>query len=199
MKWNDESGYLTFQSSMSNLKSSLGITGIDLVERCELTPYYTYILKYLGNRLLLLGDVPMKDRIQEIFDIFSSGTDKIIAGATLDLAWELGIETTDLYLPGREIPYNQEYLVFSWSNALTALCVRLKFQYSHLLYQSTNNNECYCCCNGCSVGETTADQESWTSGIYPEDEDYTNYSTAGSNTSWRVGSDNVECTKCYRS
>lgn len=195
MKWNDEKGYLTFQSSVSNLKSSLGITNIDLVNRCELNPYYTYILKYLSDRLLMLGDVSLEDKIQEIFDIFSMGTDKIIEGSTLDLAWELGIETTDLYIQGQEIPYNQEYLVFSWSNALTALSLILKLQYSHLLY---NSNECNCCSNGCSVGETTSDHESWTSGVYSEDEDYLNYSTAERNTSWRVGSDKVECTKCYR-
>ena len=197
MKWNDERGYLTFQSSLNNVKTSLGVSAIDLVERCELSPYYTYILQYLGNRLLLLGDVDMKTKIQEIFDIFSMGTDKIISGATLDLAWELGIDTTDIYLEGQEIPYNQEYLVFCWANALTSLCTRLKLMYSHLLYQSTDQ-ECYCC-NGCSVGETTADHESWTSGVYPEDEKYPSYSTAGTNTAWRTGAENIECTKCYRS
>lgn len=196
MKWNDESGYITFQSSLSNLKSFLGVTCLDLVERCELTPYYTYILKYLSDRLILLGNQDMKVRIQEIMDIFSSGTDKIISGSVLDLAWELGIETTDIYLPGREIPYTQDYLIFCWSNALTSLINRLKLQYSHLLYQKENNTDCYCCCNGCSVGETTNDLESWTSGVYPEDEDYTCKTV--DDTVWRSGASNIECTKCLR-
>lgn len=197
MKWNNESGYLTYQSSLNSIKSLLGITAIDIMERCELMPYYTYILKYLNDRILLLTDTSIKSRIQEVFDIFSYGTDKIICNSALDLAWDLGIETTDIYLEGREIPYNQEYLVFSWSNLMTALSVRLKFQYSHLLYQNTNTGECYCCCNGCSVGETTSDHESWSSGVYPEDEEYSGYQVS-SNTAWRTGADNVECTKCLR-
>lgn len=196
MKWNNERGYLTFQTSLQGIKNSLNISAIDIVERCELMPYYTYIFKYLNERLVLLGtDVTIKEKIQEIFDIFDNGTSKIISNSTLDLAWELGIETTDYYDEGTDLPYNQEYLVFSWSNALTALCIRLKFQYSHLLYQSSNSNNCHCCCNGGSIGPTTNDIESWTSGIYPEDEEYSGDNT---NSSWRTGADTIECTKCYR-
>lgn len=192
MKWNNEKGYLTFQSSYNNLKVFLGISTIDLVESCEFIPYYTYILKHLSDRLILLIDTDMKSRIQEVFDIFELGVEKIAACATLDLAWDLDIETSDFYIEGREIPYNQEHLVFAWTSLYTSLCTRLKLQYSHLLYQS-NNDIC-----GCVAGETTKDFESWTSGVYPEDEEYPNYSIASKNTSWRTGVDNVECTKCLR-
>lgn len=193
MKWNDEKGYLTYQTSLQGIKSSLGITGIDIMSRCELMPYYTYIFKYLNEKLILMGtEVTIKEKIQEIFDMFDRGTDKIIANATLDLAWELGIETTDFYIEGVELPYNQEYLVFCWSNALTALCVRLKFQYSHLLYNNSSNDNCGC---SCCPGPSTSDIESWTSGVYAEDEEYVG---SNGNNSWRASSDIIECTKCYR-
>lgn len=193
MKWNDETGYLTYQTSLQGIKNSLGITGIDIADRCEFIPYYTYIFKYLNEKLVLLGtDATIKDKILEIFNIFDWGTDKIILNSTLDIAWALGIETTDYYREGIELPYNQEYLVFTWSNALTALCVRLRFQYAHLLYQSTTDNNCCC---GCCPGPETSDVESWTSGIYAEDEEYIGNNK---NTSWRASSDIIECTKCYR-
>ena len=191
MKWNDEKGYVTFQSSMYNLKSLLGVGVIDIVERTELMPYYTYIFKYISERLILLGpDSSINTKIQEIFDLLDWGTDLVISNSTLDLAWTLGIETTDYLIEGTDLPYNQEYLVFTWSNALTALSVRLKLQYSHLLYQSTTS-DCGCCCNGCSTGLTTQDLENWTSGVYPEDE---NYSGTNSSNSWRVNSDINQCT-----
>lgn len=197
MKWNDEKGYITFQSSMYNLKSFLGIGTLDIIERCELLPYYTYILNFLSSKLILLGpDATMSTKLQEVFNIFDWGTDLILAHGTLDLAWALGIETTDYYIEGVELPYDQEYLVFAWSNAMTALSVRLKLQYSHLLYQSTNT-DCHSCNNGCSVGLTTNDLENWKSGVYPEDEEYTAVTTTSGN-SWRVNSDITECTKCQR-
>lgn len=197
MKWNDEKGYLVFQSSYNNIKSLLGISVIDLVEKCEFMPYYTYILDYLSKRLLLLVDSSLISKIQEVFDVFEFGTEKIAASATLDLAWDLDIETSDIFLEGREIPYNQEYLVFSWSGLFTSLCTRLKLQYSHLLHQP-DNHECHCCNNGCSVGLTTSDLESWTSNVYPEDEEYSIYSVLSSNNPWRTETSDTNCTKCLR-
>lgn len=194
MKWNNELGYLTYQTSLNYIKSSLGIKGLDIVESCDLIPYYTSILKYTSEKLILLGEVGIVEKIREIFNIFNHGTEKIILNSTLDLAWELGIETTDYYLEGTDIPYNQEYLVFAWSNLFTFLSTLLKLSYSHLLNNS-NTELGECCSNGCTVGISTEDLEDWSSGVYPEDECYT---VTSNNNSWRVGSDKKECTKCYR-
>lgn len=192
MKWNNENGFLTFQTSMASIKSSLGIPELTLVERCELAPYYTSILNHLNNRLILLGNVSLIDKINEVFTIFDLGVEKIIQNATLELAWELNIETTDYYREGTDIPYNQEYLVFSWSNLMTELCTILRLYYSHLIYNSNTNEDCNC---ACTPGLTTEDIESWTSGVYPEDSCYER--TTGSNF-WRAGAETKECTKCYR-
>lgn len=192
MKWNDEVGYITYQSSMNNLNNLLGIKTLDIVERCELIPYYTYILKFLVEKLILLGPgIDIKTMLQEVFDIYDWGTDKIVSQATLDLAWSLGIETTDYYLEGTDLPYNSEYLVFCWASAFTSLIVRLKLMYSHLLYQSIDN-DCHTCNNGCSVGQTTEDLENWRSGVYPEDEEYVPNASSISG-SWRVNSDITTC------
>lgn len=198
MKWNDERGYLTYQSSLQGLKSQLGVSQIDYTMRCELAPYITYILDYLNKKLILLGpDASIKTKIQEIFDIFDLGADKIVSGATLDLVWDLGIDTGEIYVENEEIPYNQDRFVFTWSNVLTALMVRLKFQYSSLLVQEPSL-DCPCI-NGCGHGETTADFESWQSGVYPEDEEYSYYSYKDTNRTWGVtNAEYPECTKCSR-
>lgn len=193
MKWNNELGYLTYQTSLSYLKSSLGINSLNIVEECDLMPYYTSILKYTVDRLVILGEVSIVDKVQEIFNIFNHGIEKIILNSTLDLAWEMNIETTDYYIENVEVPYNQEYLVFAWSNLFTFLTTLLKLKYSHLLYSSNTSSNT--CSNGCVMGMTTEDLENWTSGVYPEDECYT---STNSTTYWRVGAEIKECTKCYR-
>ena len=194
MKWNNERGYLTFKASMNGLKSLLGIPELRLVDRSELAPYYTSIVSYLNERLILLGDeVTQLDKLNEIFNLFDLGTEKIILNATLDLAWELGIETTDYYCEGTDIPYNQEHLVFSWSSLMTELCTILRLYYSQLLY--ANDNDCGCTC-ACTPGLTTEDLESWSSGVYPEDGCYSN--TKSNSLYWRANADTKECTKCYR-
>lgn len=194
MKWNNELGYITYQTSLNYLKSYLGINKVEFVENCELIPYYTSVLKYTVEKLVILGDADMVTKIQEVFNIFNHGVEKILLNSTLDLAWELGIETTDYYVEGAEIPYNQEYLVFVWSNFFTYLTTLLKLKYSHLLYDSTTDS-CCSCNNGCSIGLTTEDLESWSSGVYPNDECY---DSMNSSTYWRSGSELKECTKCYR-
>ncbi len=192
MKWNNEKGFLIFQTSMKGVKTSLGIPELKLVDRCELAPYYTSILKYLNERIVLLGEVNKVAIIQEIFNIFDFGTEKIILNATLDLAWELGIETTDYYKEGTDIPYNQEYLVFSWSNLMTELITILRLYYPDLIYNKTTEE---CSCN-CTPGLTTEELERWTSGVYPEDSCYSSKIT--NNSYWRAGAETEECTKCYR-
>lgn len=196
MKWNDKRGYLTYQSALQSLKAQLGISNIDYTLRCELAPYITYILDYLNKRIILLGSTDLKIKLQEIFDIFELGTDKIVSGAVLDLVWELGIDTGDIYVDDEEIPYNQDRFVFSWSNIMTALVVRLKFQYAALLAQP-ESNECPCS-NGCGHGQSTSDFESWQSGVYPEDEEYSYYAYNDTASLWRTDAEYPECTKCLR-
>lgn len=192
MKWNNESGFLTFQTSITSLKNLLGITNLVLVDRSELAPYYTYILKFLNEKLILLGDVSKSERIKEVFSIFEYGADKIILNATLDLAWELGIDTADYYREGTDIPYNQEYLVFSWSNLMTELCTILRLYYP-LQVQGEDSTNCSC---SCSSGITTEELESWSSGVYPDDCTYTGQTST--NSFWRSSAETAECTKCYR-
>ena len=196
MKWNNEEGYVIYNQSLQNLKSIFNIGQIDYILRCETAPYITYILKYLSKRLILLGeDMDIKTYIQEIFDIFAWGSDKILSDAVEDLRIELGIDNGEIYVEDSEIPYNSDRLIFTWSNVLTALVVRLKFQYSSLLEQPADTD---CPCDECgnTKGQTVSDFESWQSGVFPEDEEYSWYNLR--ETTWRVNNDVPECTKCSR-
>ena len=198
MKWNDKSGFITYKIALQNIKSYLGISEIDYFMRYELAPYITYILDYISKRLVLLSeDSGIKEYIQEVFTIREEGESKIIYGAVDDLRRELGIDPGEIYVDGEEIPYIEDRFIYSWSNVMTALLVRIKFQYAGLLAQDPTN-ECPCG-DTCYPGQTIKDFESWTSGVYPEDEEYSyyNYKDATS-TDWRVNNDIPECTKCLR-
>lgn len=198
MKWNKENGYVEYQISLKSIKDYLGINQFFFdTTRCEMAPYATYILKYINKRLLLLGeDSDIKQKIQEIFDIYDYGADKIVHNAALDLAFTIGISTDDIYIEGEEIPYNQDIFIFTWSNVLTSLYTQIKLQYSHLLYQPSDN-ECPC---EYPKGQLTCDFESWTSGVYPEDENYCCKPGDGLVIdSWKVTQDIYpKCSGCYR-
>ena len=198
MKWNDENGFILFNSSLHTVESILGISQIDYIIRCELAPYVTYILDYLAKRLIMLGDgLDIKAYIQEIFDIYDWGADNIVNGTIKDMLVELGIDDSQETVEEEEIPYNQDRFVFSWSNVLTALVVRLKFQYSSLLAQPIDTD---CPCDECgnTKGQTTEDFENWQSGVFPEDDSYSWYNYSDDGTTWRVTSGIPECTKCSR-
>lgn len=198
MKWNDKTGYITYKVALQNIKSYLGISEIDYFMRCELAPYITYILDYISKRLVLLSeDSGIKEYIQEVFTIREEGESKIIYGAVDELRSEVGIDNGEIYVEDSEIPYVEDRFIYSWSNIMTALLVRIKFQYAGLLAQDPSND---CPCGDtCYPGQTIKDFESWTSGIYPEDEEYSYYNYKDvTSTDWRVNNDIPECTKCLR-
>lgn len=198
MKWNDKTGYIAYKVALQNIKSYLGISEIDYFMRCELAPYITYILDYISKRLVLLSeDSGIKEYIQEVFTIREEGESKIIYGAVDELRSEVGIDNGEIYVEDSEIPYVEDRFIYSWSNIMTALLVRIKFQYAGLLAQDPNND---CPCGDtCYPGQTIKDFESWTSGVYPEDEEYSYYNYKDvTSTDWRVNNDIPECTKCLR-
>lgn len=195
MKWNEEEGYVIYKTSITNLKSLLGISDINFSKRCELAPYITYIVKYINSKLVLLGTNDIKTLIQEVFDIQEYGSEKIINGEIIDLLLLLGISNEDIYDEVGEIPYNQDRFVFSWADFMSSLITRLKLQYSRLLNDPINTE---CPCDICSPGQTVEDYENWTSGVYPEDESHIYYNYESSDTGWRVRNDDLICNKCQR-
>ena len=196
MRWNNQKGYVRYTAALTSLKNMLGISQIDYyTERCELSPYVTYILEYLVKRLILLGeDADIKVKIQEILDTFDYGADMIIDGATIDLVCEVGISTNDICIEGEEIPFDRDRFVFTWANVLTALVVRLKFQYASLFAPADDSE----CCKCGAVGQTYLDFESWRSDVYPNDESYDRSNYWRNNGQWTTNIQAPECTKCYR-
>ena len=194
MKWNSENGYVDYTSSLELVKTILGIGVVDFEVRQELAPYLTYIMKYLSKELVLLGETDIKEKLQKIFDIHSDGADLIVDNNAETLADLIGIDTTPIETESEEeINYNQDRFIFSWTNILSCLVTRLRIMYASLLEDPITQG-CPC---GCGIGETQKDWEKYTSGVWPEDEEYSNYSL-GTTTSWRVTSSIPECTCRYR-
>lgn len=196
MRWNSQEGYIRYTSALTALKSLLGISQIDYyTERCELSPYVTYILEYLVRELVLLGeDSDIKLKVQRILDIFEYGADQIISGATISLACEVGISTSKFCVEGEEVPFDRDRFVFTWSNVMTALCVRLRFQYAYLFTPAVETE----CCTCGAVGQTYRDFESWRSDVYPNDEVYDRTNYLRNHSQWTTDIQAPECTKCYR-
>lgn len=213
MKWNKKSGYLDRISAETTLKNFLGLrtldyyvdkeVRIDIVDKKDETlikneeifiPYYTYIMKYLNEKLILLGDTDIKSRVEKIFKIFELGAEKIAHKATLDLVRAVGIETDNLVEDENNILYDQDRFVFAWSSFMTFLYLRLKLQYASLFKEEYDGE----CCRCGAKGQTESDYESWTSKVYPEDELYDRsiLEDERSTTAW--GTSVTRYCDCYR-
>lgn len=183
MYWDKEDCYPVFVEARDFLLRKLGIPQLDFSRREVLIPYFTAILKYLNKRLILLGTDDIKSLVQEVFDTFDYGADLICDKHVLDLTVEVGIPTDD-------INYDQDRFVFSWTDFMTSLCMRLKFQYAYLFTQDYDGD----CCKCGAKGQTWKDYESWMSGVYPEDEEYDRCNYTRTNSAWSTSrSSYCEC------
>ena len=197
MIWDAEDGYMRYKISLDNLKTRLKIGAVDYEVRPELAPYITEILGYLDKRLIALGDdAEIIDKLNEIFDIFSYGADLIVGLESNILAEEVGMDTSENNSEDENyIPYYSDRFIFSWTNILSCLVTRLKLTYASLLTETVSQG--YPCCCG-SEGETWKNWESWSSGIYPEDEEYGIYDL-GTTQNYRGGNKNGNSCNCgYR-
>lgn len=166
----DGSEYSEYAKNVEVIKSYLGIDTIDwYTGRTELAPYLLYITGYLAKELIELGkDADITEKINRIFEISEHGADLIVGDDCRVLAEEIGMtEIMEEILPGY-IEFNADRWNFCWSDALSSLSMRLKWNYSSLLVEPIEQG---CPCS-CGTGETTKDWEAYSSGVWPEDENY---------------------------
>ena len=188
IKWNAEEGYLQYKVVLSDLMKRLGLGAVDYHVRPELAPYITKILEFVDKKLVLLGDdADILEKLNTIFDLFDYGADLIVALNADTLATEVGVYDGKTDAPenqdepdgnennseedqdGEYIIYSRDRFIFSWTNVMSCLVTRLKLMYASLLVEPVSQG-CACCCG--STGETYKDWEAWSSGIYPQDEEY---------------------------
>lgn len=186
MYWTKSECYPVYVEASEFLKKKLGIVQLDFDRREVLIPYFTAIIKYLNKRLILLGTEDRKSLVQEIFDIFKEGGDLICDNKTLDLSIELEIPTD-------HEEFSKDRLVFSWTNFMSSMCMRLKFQYAYLFTQDYDGD----CCRCGAKGQTTKEFESWYSGVFPEDEEYDRCNYTRTNKAWTTNSTTKYC-ECQR-
>lgn len=92
-----------------------------------------------------------------------------------------------------ECGVERDRFIFAWSHAMTAICMRLRFQYAGLWDQEAESGDC-CNCGG--KGETTDDYESWVSNVYSNDEEYDRTNYTRTNSAWQISKNRI-C-DCYR-
>lgn len=93
------------------------------------------------------------------------------------------------------VEYKQDRFIFCWANVMSSLVTRLKIQYASLLEEPINT-DCYCCCG--EGGESWKSWESYSSGVYPEDEEYYDGATNHNTSVWTTLSKKGGCTCGYR-
>lgn len=209
MKWDITECNIIFTQVLSYLKCTLGLTQLDIYNlpgllddevilegdngeidenrNTLLLPYHVAIIQYLNEQLIAIGTTEIKPMIQKILDIFDWGANLICTTRAKELGEYIGIDVeSDLY--------DQDRFVFSWTNLMTSLCLRLKLQYLYLFEQSVSDDCCDC---NKGKGQTQKDYESWSSGVYPNDEVYdrTNYARTGS--AWNLTTEPGKC-ECNR-
>lgn len=191
MKWNSEIGFIDYRVAVDQIKQKLGLPELYHEVRRELAPYLTYIMKYLNTRLMMLGDdVELIDLIQEVIDVYSEGSDLIVGLRHEELATIVGIEVEENEEEDVLEKYEGDRFIFSWTNVMSSLVTQLKMIYANL-FEDPITQGC-----PCTPGETWKDWESYSSGVYPEDEEYSSLGL-GTSTKWRVTNNVPECTCKY--
>lgn len=169
MKLMSKEELIVCNTFLKTIEDSLQLSKILIDSRCETVPYLYYILKDLLFKIDDPSIESLKDKIEVVLEEFERGSFLITNRGTLDLAWGLGIDTTDT----GEIPYDQDTFVYSWTGFMSTLVTQVRLQHSTLLY-SPPSTDCPPCSECIGKGDTTSDFENWTSGVYPEDEAYNN-------------------------
>lgn len=179
MKWDSSEGYVEYKQALNFLDTTLEIKNLNYVLRTELAPYMTRIIQYVNKKLITLGDdAEMTDKLQLVFDTFDYGAELIIGYKADTLAGEVNVLDTGTEVDG-DTMYSKDRFIFSWTNFMTSLVERLRTQYASLLYQAPSQG---CSCS-CANGETWKDFEAYSSGVNPEDEEYSTYDFTGTTTS----------------
>lgn len=187
MTWNYSEVYVEYQEASEYLKSSLGITQLDHdMERKVLLPYYNMLVKYLNRKLIELGSDSIKDKVQLVLDQYDFCADCVCEEKVLELAeLILGSGASDE-------EYREERFVFSLADFFSSLRMRLKFQYINLFRQEPSGE----CCTCGPAGQTEEDYESWTSNVFPNDEEYDRTNYTRTSTPWQV--EKTRYCDCYR-
>jgi hypothetical protein len=186
MKWDRMRGKVRYDSALTNLKTLLELKLVDFWDFKEerLIPYLTVIMEWIDKKLFQIGgtDTELLRRLKEVYRLFDYGNNKIMKNSVMDLVYEMEISTKEDITPDY-IPFNKDYFIFTWTNFLSSLCIRIKFQYISLFQNSDpnygNDNPC-----NCPRNQDFHDWESWRSDVYPDDEDYDRTNWNKTNDAW---------------
>ena len=148
--------YIKYLGYRDNLRTLLELGDVTDYDVREVTSeILTKVMGYLTSELLSLDTTDLKEKIEKTLEIAESGNTKILGGDVKSLIKEItGEEETD-----------SDKFIFVWANFFGALKTRLLIQHASLFY-TPNDVDCPC---SCSKGDLNWD--SYTSGVYPGEEE----------------------------
>lgn len=137
-------------AATSLLKLNLGLP--EIVHPGEPTDEVVKILEYLVRRILRLGDtVGTLDKVSEVLEVYEEGCDLLLGSQEDDLSKILGLESPS------------KTFVFTWTSVMTGIVTQLRMTYPQRSPQVP-----WDC--GCPPGDTWKDWETYSPGVYLEDE-----------------------------
>lgn len=198
MIWEYSKCQAEYTEVVEYFKNSLGLYALDHdLDHKVLLPYYTAIIKWTNAKLIAEATEDMRAKVSLILDLYTYVADQVCLGPVIGVEDPItGAQELAKEILGENIledeNYDQDRFIFCLGDFFSSLRLRLKFQYIHFFEQEVSGD----CCTCGAKGQDEDDYESWTSGSYPNDEEYDRANYMKPNSAWKVSKDRV-C-DCYR-
>lgn len=127
-----------------SLQSQLGLSCLKWYRNETLEPYIISILEYINGKLILSGACTIVQKLQEFVEIYEDGMEMILSGKIQDLAYLVGINTSDP-------DYKKEVFSLAWGTFMASIYMQLMYNYAGVFDDSSVSS--YDCHGGCHSSE----------------------------------------------
>lgn len=140
LKLCNNSQTVQLQTLLVSLQNQLGLSCLKWYRHEELEPYVIAILNYLNSRLILSGACTILQRLQEFTDFYDKGMELILSRETKELAFIVGIDTSDP-------EYREEIFTLAWGTFMSSIYMQLMYNFAGVFDDSSVSS--YDCHSGC--------------------------------------------------
>ena len=140
LKLCNNSQTVQLKTLLVSLQNQLGLSCLKWYRHEDLEPYIISILNYLNSRLILSGTCTILQRLQEFTDFYDKGMELILSEETKELAFIIGINTSDP-------EYREEIFTLAWGTFMSSIYMQLMYNYAGVFDDSSVSS--YDCHSGC--------------------------------------------------
>lgn len=144
LKLCNNSQVVQLKTLLVSFQNQLGLSNIKWYRHERIEPYILSILNYLNSRLILSGTCTILQRLQEFTNFYEDGMEQILSHNTKDLAFVIGIDTSDP-------EYREEIFTLAWGTFMSSIYMQLMYNYAGVFDDSSVSS--YDCHSGCQSNE----------------------------------------------